>query len=193
MKRKLSILSILAIVLATLTTGTLAYYSSKTVTHNVITSGGVDITLVEWANEDRTEPFTDLTDIMPGACVTKIPEIHNTGFAAVWIRAKVDTKIRASDKTELSNKKDETELVGFELLENGWLNGNDGYYYYDQSVEPGEKTAPIFDTVCFDRSMGNAYQNCTATVTIYAQAVQSDNNPIPVGGSVADIKGWPND
>lgn len=191
MKRKLMLGSILVILLATLTTGTLAYYSSKTTAHNVITSGNVEIDLLEWADKEKTKPFEDLTGIMPGASVTKVPEVKNVGGAEAWIRARVEIRITGSDKAELENQKNEKALVTFHLLNNGWIDGEDGYYYYEKSVKPEGLTEPIFDTVSFDAAMDNAYQNCTATVTIYAQAVQTANNPIPVGGSVTDVKGWP--
>ena len=89
MKRKFLILSVLAILIAILAANTLAYFTADTKAHNVITSGGVDIVLNEWANEDRTEPFEDRTGIMPGTEVTKIVEISNTGTAPVWVRAQV--------------------------------------------------------------------------------------------------------
>ena len=57
MKRKFLILSVLAILVAILAANTLAYFTADTKAHNVITSGGVDIVLNEWANEDRTEPL----------------------------------------------------------------------------------------------------------------------------------------
>ena len=49
----------------------------------------------------------------------------------------------------------------------------------------------LFKEVKFNPNMGNEYQNCTAKIIINAQAVQTANNPIPEGGSVIDIKGWP--
>lgn len=192
MKRKLIIGSILVILLATLTTGTWAYYSSKTTAHNVITSSNVDIELLEWADEEKTKPFVNPTGIMPGTSVTKIPEVKNVGEGEAWIRAEVKITILASDgKTELSNTKNNRQLVSFQLLNNGWIDGKDGYYYYEKSVKHGNLTEPIFDTVSFDRSMDNTYQNCKATVSISAEAVQTANNPIPTGGDVTDIKGWP--
>ena len=57
MKRKILILSVLAILLAILAANTLAYFTADTAAHNVITTGNVDIALNEWANEDRTERF----------------------------------------------------------------------------------------------------------------------------------------
>ena len=54
MKRKILILSVLAILLAILAANTLAYFTADTAAHNVITTGNVDIALNEWANEERT-------------------------------------------------------------------------------------------------------------------------------------------
>ena len=49
MKRKLLILSVLVICIATLAAGTLAYFTSEGTAHNVITTGGVEIAVQEWA------------------------------------------------------------------------------------------------------------------------------------------------
>ena len=46
MKRKLLILSVLAICLATLAAGTIAYFTSEGKVHNVITTGGVEIAVM---------------------------------------------------------------------------------------------------------------------------------------------------
>ena len=101
MKRKFLILSVLAILIAILAANTLAYFTADTKAHNVITSGGVDIVLNEWANEDRTEPFEDRTGVMPGTKVTKIVEISNTGTAPVWVRAQVQLDVYGADEETL--------------------------------------------------------------------------------------------
>ena len=94
MKRKLLILSVLVICIATLAAGTLAYFTSEGTAHNVITTGGVEIAVQEWADEGRQTPFEDLTGIMPGMTVTKIAEIRNTGASEAWVRVKVEKNIR---------------------------------------------------------------------------------------------------
>ena len=101
MKRKFLILSVLAILVAILAANTLAYFTADAKAHNVITSGGVDIVLNEWANEDRTEPFEDRTGVMPGTKVTKIVEISNTGTAPVWVRAQVQLDVYGADEESL--------------------------------------------------------------------------------------------
>ena len=181
MKRKFLILSVLAILIAILAANTLAYFTADTKAHNVITSGGVDIVLNEWANEDRTEPFEDRTGIMPGTEVTKIVEISNTGTAPVWVRAQVQLDVCGADEESLP-----PEYVSLDFNETDWTY-SDGYYYYNRALAPGETTVPLFTTVTFAPEMGNEYQNATATVDVFAQAVQTANN----GATVMAAQGWP--
>ena len=183
MKRKLLILSVLAICIATLAAGTLAYFTSEGKAHNVITTGGVEITVQEWADEDKQTPFEDLDGIMPGMTVTKIAEIKNTGASDAWVRVLVTKDIQlAGDGTP------DTSLVELNLNLTDWTQGKDGYLYYNKVLKPGEVTEPIFTAVTFNVTMGNEYQNATATVDVSAQAVQTANN----GDTVMDAKGWPN-
>ena len=63
-------LPVLAICLATLAAGTIAYFNSEGKAHNVITTGGVEIAVQEWADEERTKPFEDVTGVMPETTVT---------------------------------------------------------------------------------------------------------------------------
>ena len=183
MKRKILILSVLAICIATLAAGTLAYFTSEGKAHNVITTGGVEITVQEWADKDKQTPFEDLEGIMPGMTVTKIAEIKNTGASDAWIRVLITKNIQlAGDGTP------NTDLLELNLNLTDWALGEDGYLYYNKALKPGEVTEPIFTAVTFKPDMGNEYQNATATVDVSAQAVQTANN----GDTVMAAKGWSN-
>ena len=181
MKRKITVLLLVAICVAIAATGTLAYFNQEDTAHNVITTGGVDIEVQEWADEAMTEPFADQTGVMPGTSVTKIALVKNTGSAAAWLRVKLDVAVQGADKESLS-----TEPIVLDIGEN-WKLQDDGYYYYQKPLAPGELSNPIFTTVTFKPEMGNEYQRATATVDLSAQAVQTANN----GDNVVDAKGWP--
>ena len=181
MKRKLLILSVLAICVAMLAGGTLAFFTSEDKAHNVITTGGVEITLQEWADEAKTTPFKDLTGVMPNTTVTKIAEIKNTGASDAWVRVKVEKNIKLQgDGTP------DTGLVELKINTVDWTE-KDGYYYYNKILKPGEITAPVFTSVSFAADMGDEYQDATATVDVFAQAVQTANN----GDAVLTAPGWP--
>lgn len=182
MKRKLLILSALAVCLATLAAETLAFFTAEGKAHNVITTGGVKIELLEWADTGRTKPFKDKTGAMPGAEIVKIVEIKNTGASDAWVRVKIEKSIKLQGEGT-----PDTDLVKLTLNTADWME-KDGYYYYKEALKPGEVTEPIFTGVTFNADMGNEYQNATAKVDVSAQAVQTANN----GATVMDAQGWPN-
>ena len=181
MKRKILIVSVLAICVAILAAGSLAYFTADTKAHNVITTGGVDITLNEWANEDRTEPFEDRTGVMPGAEVTKIVEVENTGSGSAWVRVQLTVELYSESEEQMDPK-----YVTLDINDTDWTY-SEGYYYYNRALAPGETTVPLFTTVTFDKQMGNEYQNSTAYVEVKAGAVQSANN----GTDALSAAGWP--
>ena len=182
MKRKLLVLSAAAICIAILAAGTLAYFTAEDTAHNVITTGGVDIRLYEWGNEDKTEPFEDPEGLLPGMELTKIAEVKNTGGAEAWIRVRVTKDITLTGDGEA-----DPDVVSLDLNKAFWTQGDDGYVYYASALKPGETTEPVFTTVFFDTAMGNEYRDAKATVDVLAQAVQTANN----GASALEAKGWP--
>ena len=187
MKRKLLLLSVMVICVAIAAVGTLAFFNTEAVAHNVITTGGVEIAVQEWADEGKTQPFKDLSDIMPSMTVTKIAEIRNTGASAAWVRVKLTPAIELADAVLPDGFTVNTGLVKPDVNTDDWTEGEDGYFYYKEALKPGETTAPVLNSVTFDVAMGNEYQGATATVDIVAQAVQKDNN----GDSALTAKGWP--
>ena len=184
MKRKLLLLSVMVICIAIAAVGTLAFFNTDAIAHNVITTGGVDIELHEYADAEKTQPFEDLSGVMPGMTVTKIAEVENTGASAAWVRVKVEKAIKLAK--EIEGFTPDTALVALNINTEKWEHEGD-YFYYKEALQPNEITAPIFTSVTFNKTMGNEYQGATATVDIVAQAVQVDNN----GKTVMDAQGWP--
>lgn len=189
MKRKLLILSVLVICVATLAAGTLAFFTSDEMAHNVITTGKVAVTLNEYADKEQTQPFADQTGVMPGKTIGKYVVISgNEGSASAWIRVRFDIKIQL-DKNNPKIPQGFTPDTRLVTLATGadWVQGADGWYYCTKPLAAGEKTSPALETVTFAPAMGNEYQGAVATVTVQAQAVQTANN----GATVQDAKGWP--
>lgn len=184
MKRKLFGIAVVAGVLSMLAYGTLAYFTTQETAHNVITSGGISIDLLEWANVDKTVEFPEggIENVMPGTTATKILEVENTGPDTGYIRVKVEEAI------QLVNEEDEADLdfIGLDFNTEYWTE-QDGYYYYNYPLASGETTAPLFTTVSFSKDMGNSYQNCTVEIDVTAYAVQVANN----GDSALTAIGWP--
>lgn len=193
MKGKLTAISLWILCMAIAGWGTVAFFSSSDRAHNVITTGSVSIQLVEtMKTDDGTEvpfPPDGLRGQMPGTSVSKIVRVKNTG-AEAWIRVKVDTAIRDHQGRELPTTIGNVSLISFQVNNPDWVE-KDGFYYYQRPVATGEHTSVLFDAVRFAGEMDNTYENCRVSVDVTAQAVQTANNPIPAGGNVSDIPGWP--
>ena len=193
MKRKILFLSLLAICIAIAAAGTLAYFTAEGRAQNVITTGSIKIEVVEQQKSDdgtlTKYPSDPINNVMPGMEISKIVTIENTGKNEAWIRVSVEKLIELNKENPAANGvAADTELIELKLSDS-WVE-KDGYYYYKNPVKAGESTAPLFSSVKFAESMGNAYQGCTAYINIYAQAVQTANNPA-ADGDVTNVAGWP--
>ncbi len=194
MKKKILTVAAIVICLAILGTGTLAYFSDKEIAHNVITSGGVKIDLVEKMLDEsgnRVDFRNNQSGLMPGATASKIVFVRNLDEPA-WIRVKVVTEITAEDGQTALNP--DRIVPNFDTA--NWLNDGE-YYYYTKPVATGAATSDLFTQVHFKgEEMDNTYQNCTVNIAISAQAVQVANNPkggieILTAETLANVKGWP--
>ncbi len=188
-KRKLLLISIIVLILAITAAGSAAFFTAEDRAHNVITTGSVDISVVETmldGTERKDFPPEGITGVLPGMTVSKIVQVRNTGGAEAWIRIRVGVSARNDAEEAL-----DTDVIRF-TVEAPWTDGGDGYYYYNEAVPAGGETEVLFREVRFDPNMGNEYQNSTVFVTVEADAVQTANNPIPAGGTVRDVSGWPN-
>lgn len=191
MKKKITLIAVLVICLAMAAAGTLAYYTAEGKAHNVITSGGVNIEVVEKTiGENNTEldfPKDGIKGVMPGTSVSKIVQVKNTGTSEAWVRVKVESSIAGADKKSLPLTLENGEPVMKYTVQEGWIDGKDGYWYYEKPVSKDEQTIPLFKEVTFSVNMGNEYQECTANIIVSAQAVQTANN----GSTVTEALGWP--
>ena len=186
-KKKLYLIAAVLVVLAMLGTGNLAYFTTRAVTHNVITTGGVDIDLVEHMLDasGETVPFENQEGLMPGSSVSKIVRVKNKE-ADAYIRVKV--AVSAGKHKDGMNLAQDIRL---DFNTSDWTYA-DGWYYYNKVLPKGAMTTPLFEEVLFDgEGMGNEYQNADIAIDVSAQAVQAANNPIPTGGNVTGVQGWP--
>ena len=174
--------------------GTLAYFSAEETAHNVITTGGVDIELVEkvYAGVDGQgnavyDDFEDVSGVTPGQTVSKIVTVKNIGETDAWVRVEV---AKAIDLAAGREGAVDLALVEIECDTAHWVDGGDGYWYYASKLAPGASTEPLFEAVRFLTTMDNLYQGSTVTVDVYAQAVQYKNNADDTD-DVLKASGWP--
>lgn len=194
-KKKILAIAIVAVLTSVAATGTLAYYTASEKAHNVITSGGIGIEIIEKTKVgsgtelEEDFPKKGIRDVMPGMSVSKIVKVKNTGASEAWIRVKMESSIVGADGKDLPlviGENDKELVMEYEVLKD-WTLGKDGYYYYEKPVEPEKTTDLLIDSVKFNPAMGNEYQGCTANIIIAAYAVQTANN----GSTVMEAVGWP--
>ena len=192
MKRKVFALAIIAICAAVTAAGTWAYFTDSAHAHNVITSGGIDIEIVESKideNGEKVDFENNIKGIMPGQSVSKIVEVKNHEDSGdAWIRVFVQMGISEPGDPitnpliknlplEIEVNGEMIPVVTYQVNEEHWVyDEDDGYYHYKQPVASGEQTEPLFEEVEFAPEMGNEYQNCTVRIDITAEAVQAVHN-----------------
>ena len=191
-KSRIALIALAIGCIAMLGAGTAAYFTVQDTAVNVITTGILDMTLVE-KTTDNAEPGTELEDlpefvskengafnVMPGQTVSKIPYVDNSGTADFY------TRIRLTSTITVDGKELPTDVLELDIADS-WTLAEDGWYYYTKAVTPSEHTEPLFTGVTFVDEMGNEYQNAEVTIEVEAQAVQSKNN----GTSWDTAAGWP--
>lgn len=189
MKKKLWILAVTAICLSILASSTYAYFTDIGTARNVITSGGIDIKVVEQQLvEDILQPYPDQPiRVMPATTVSKIVSVRNMEQTA-WIRANYTITVYDAEGKELSIP--DGELAKVIVIEPNAVNWTlkDGWWYYNDPVQTEEMTEPLFAEVVFSGSnMDNQYQCCSVQIDVTAQGVQKANN----GVSALEAAGWP--
>ena len=189
MMRKKGVLSLALIVsmLAIMVSGTMAYFVSSDTAHNVITTGGVDIELIEKTTDEDGNlidfPEEGIKDIVPGMEVDKIVSVKSEDNTAdCWVRVSVTIEITNKEGKQLSTE----NALSLNYDTENWTE-KDGLWYYNSPLSAGQETPKLFTTVTFSSDLGNEYQNATATITIHAEAVQSKNN----GATALEAVGWP--
>lgn len=190
MKKRMIVCALLVLCLTMAVEGTMAYYTAEEAALNVITTGELDITLVEQQLvDDKLVPYPDeAIHIMPGVAVSKIVTVENhKGPAYIRARYTITMKNAAGEIMELDATTLD-KLIDILGKDGNWTYGADGWYYYGPAVATDGATEPLFEQVHFSGpNMTNEYQNCTVEILVEAQAVQVAHN----GSSALEAKGWP--
>ena len=181
MKKKMLIIALIAICLAVCASGTYAYFVTELPTHNVITTNGVSIELVEMQrNEDGSEtefPADTAIAVMPGSEVSKIVTVKALD-AECWVRVMASFAFYDADGNEVTpGEAPRSAAIEIATSSDKWVyNEADGWIYYSEPLAEGDETEPLMEAIVFSPGMGNEWQGRTFEISIEAQAVQTANN-----------------
>lgn len=182
MKKKTAILALALLLVAVIATGiTLASFTASVRTTNVVTTGNVNIDLME----EGRGPSVHL----PTETVPRPVWVRNTGRNSAFIRVEL-TPVWQGGAAGFTPAPDAIEYL---LADSGdWLRGEDGYWYYQKILEPGQDTSRLLEGYRIaPLAVDNAYSGLSVEVEVTAHAIQTAHlEQLLAGGR---ITGWEQD
>lgn len=181
-KSKLLLVALAAILVTVLTQPTLAYYAYLGKATNVITSGDVQLKIIE-KTADGTDFPTQGVSVVPGDIVSKRVTVENVCSQPFYLRVQL---VRSTTNQALSPE----ECMKIDVDTVHWTY-RDGYYYYNRILQPAEITPALFTEVeIVGDKVDRTHSGSVLNLTVNAYAVQSANNH---ADHPWDAAGWPAD
>ena len=181
-KIKIAVIALVAMLVTMMGQASLAYYTTVGKATNVVTSGNIQFLIHEMTDQGKEFPKEGVY-IVPGDVVSKEVSIESDCDHPFYLRVKI---VYGVDSQELSAE----DCFKLNINTEHW-ELHDGWYYYKGIVNPGETTPEVFSHVeIVGSKVDNSYIGKTLTLTVKAQAVQSENNPI-TDGDTYTASGWP--
>ena len=176
-KKSILITSVALLLLVAVGTS-LAYVFTKTdPVENKFDPSKVSCAVVEVVEKgDSSENTANV--VQTGKSKTNV-QIKNTGDTDAYIRAAVVVNWMNEDGTRAWAAKPVQGAdysISYNLNDNGWVDGGDGYYYYTQPVDPGDMTN-ILITSATQNATGPKGTDGTQyylSIEIVASAIQAD-------------------
>ena len=176
-KKSILITSVALLLLVAVGTS-LAYVFTKTdPVENKFDPSKVSCAVVEVVEKgDSSENTANV--VQTGKSKTNV-QIKNTGDTDAYIRAAVVVNWMNEDGTRAWATKPVQGAdysISYNLNDNGWVDGGDGYYYYTQPVDPGDMTN-ILITSATQNATGPKGTDGTQyylSIEIVASAIQAD-------------------
>ena len=183
LKKALALAVSLALLFVLNVTGrTLAYYTTTGTATNVITTGGIQLAIHENNGDDGLVFPTGGITVRPGDKVAKRVAVENTCGQPFYLRIRLTNGIENADLPV-------EDVFSFVINVGDWTLHDDGCYYYNGIVQPGQVTNSLFREVEIVRErVGKQYEGKTLTLSVTAEAVQSKNNPAEYPWLAS---GWP--
>ena len=177
-KKICAVLVVMILVIAV--QGSIAYFTSSSTATNKFVLGAVDIEVEEEFNPDNVKD-------------NKIVKIKNTNQTDALVRVSITPRWieKLEDGTEIPFSGDVSadvitlnfsENLKDSAVENQWVKGSDGFYYYLKVLEAEGLTSILLKDVDIKSGLPEEYKGKTLTVDVKAEAVQATNHDIDNDG-----------
>lgn len=174
--------------------------------------GGTYATITQAQKHSDIEPYFDAklvqkyapegeTAAYPGFTCSRSAVAQNTGERACWVRMRLEKKWLERDSSnkwvESGDTTLNTDYIEVTLDDTtNWLDGEDGWYYYQPSIEPGQTSSSLLSSISISTQIGEEYNDGqahdvsstyidkAAEVDVYMEATA---NPYEQQGSIKKL------
>ncbi|EIF6174310.1 SipW-dependent biofilm matrix protein BsaA [Clostridium perfringens] len=168
--------------------GSLAWFTSSDSITNPFSTASTDNPSDPNSGIKIHEDFNkeDADNTLPGDTVTKQVNVINKATYDQLIRVKIK-KVWKDAKGEPKNDLDTENIVlNFENnltdskdpKEGKWIEGSDGYYYYNGIVNPDGQTANLLESVTLSKDTTNEFKGLKFDVVVDSEGVQAANGAV---------------
>ncbi|MEO1770000.1 hypothetical protein [Candidatus Enterococcus ferrettii] len=117
-----------------------------------------------------------MTEIPKDQSIPKEVRIENTGTIRQFVRVMVLPEVRKSIVGDAENEQvlplpidTSIELEGMETTD--WIDGGDGYYYYNKRLDSGDRTSYLFESVRLPEQLSDRYHQTTLTISLKVETI----------------------
>lgn len=168
--------------------GSLAWFTSSDSITNPFTTASTDNPSDPNSGIKINEKFdkNEADNTLPGDNVTKQVNVSNTATYDQLIRVKIEKVWKDAEGTEKPDLDKENIILNFEKNltdsnnpeEGKWIEGSDGYYYYNGIVNPKGQTSNLLESVTLSKDTTNEFKGLNFDVVVASEGVQAANGAV---------------
>ncbi len=168
--------------------GSLAWFTSSDSVTNPFSTASTDNPSDPNSGIKIHEDFNkeDADNTLPGDTVTKQVNVINKATYDQLIRVKIKKVWKDAKGEEKSDLDTKNIILNFEKNltdsnkpeEGKWIEGSDGYYYYNGIVNPDGQTANLLESVTLSKDTTNEFKGLKFDVVVDSEGVQAANGAV---------------
>lgn len=168
--------------------GSLAWFTSSDSVTNLFSTASTDNPSNPNSGIKINEKFNkeEADNTLPGDNVTKQVNVTNTATYDQLIRVKIKKVWKDAKGVPNNNLDTKNIILNFEKnltdskdpKEGKWIEGSDGYYYYNGIVNPKGQTANLLESVTLSKDTTNEFKGLKFDVVVDSEGVQAANSAV---------------
>ncbi|MGG7155092.1 SipW-dependent biofilm matrix protein BsaA [Clostridium perfringens] len=168
--------------------GSLAWFTSSDSVTNPFSTASTDNPSDPNSGIKIHEDFNkeDADNTLPGDTLTKQVNVINKATYDQLIRVKIKKVWKDAKGEEKSDLDTKNIILNFEKNltdsnkpeEGKWIEGSDGYYYYNGIVNPDGQTANLLESVTLSKDTTNEFKGLKFDVVVDSEGVQAANGAV---------------